>query len=77
MLFRSIRPEDEVSDDVDKAMFGTIFHDAMHHLYEPYEGRPFHSSEVKKLAEDETLIIQMLNNAFAINLFHYPETLLV
>ena len=69
-----IRPEDEVSDDVDKAMFGTIFHDAMHHLYEPYEGRPFHSSEVKKLAEDETLIIQMLNNAFAINLFHYPET---
>ena len=69
-----LRADDEVSDDVDKPMFGTIFHDAMHHLYQPHEGQPFASQTVRALAEDETLLTQMLNNAFATNLFHYPET---
>lgn len=68
-----LRPDDEVSDDVDKPMFGIIFHDTMRHLYEEYEGKPFPSSEVKRLMEDEAFIIQKLNNAFATNLFNYPE----
>jgi hypothetical protein len=68
-----LRPEDEVSDDVDKPMFGTIFHDAMHHLYLPFEQKPFYSMEVRALAEDDTRIMQALNNAIATNLFHYPE----
>ncbi len=72
-----LRPEDEVSDDVDKPMFGTIFHDAMHHLYLPYEGKPFHSDEVRALAADEPRILQALNNAIAVNLFKYqpPKTI--
>jgi RecB family exonuclease len=65
-----LRPEDEVSDDVDNAMFGTIFHDAMHHLYQPYEGKPFPSEELKRLMQDEERIMQNLNNAIATNLFH-------
>ena len=69
-----LRPEDEVSDDVDKPLFDTIFHDTMCQLYAPYEGRPFSSSEARRLAADNALITQVLNNAFAVNLFHYPET---
>lgn len=65
-----LRPEDEVSDDVDNAMFGTIFHDAMHHLYQPYEGKPFPNEELKRLMQDEERIMQNLNNAIATNLFH-------
>ncbi len=65
-----LRPEDEVSDDVDNAMFGTIFHDAMHHLYLPYEKKPFPSSELRRLMQDEECIMQTLNNAIATNLFH-------
>ena len=65
-----LRPEDEVSDDVDNAMFGTIFHDAMHHLYQPYEGKPFPYEEIKRLMQDEERIMQNLNNAIATNLFH-------
>lgn len=65
-----LRPEDEVSDDVDNAMFGTIFHDAMHHLYQPYEGKPFPSEELRRLMQDEERIMQNLNNAIATNLFH-------
>ena len=71
-----LRPDDEVSDDVDKPMFGTIFHDAMRHLYQPYEGRPFSSSEVRAIAADDATILRHLNNALAVNLFKYqpPET---
>ena len=65
-----LHPEDEVSDDVDKPMFGTIFHDAMRHLYLPYEGKIFYSDEVRALAKDEERILQTLNNAIATNLFH-------
>jgi RecB family exonuclease len=65
-----LSPEDEVSDDVDNAMFGTIFHDAMHRLYLPYEGKPFPSEELKRLQEDKVRIMQTLNNAIATNLFH-------
>ncbi|MDE7117124.1 MAG: PD-(D/E)XK nuclease family protein, partial [Bacteroidaceae bacterium] len=69
-----LQPEDEVSDDIDTPLFGTIFHDTMHHLYLPWEGKPFPSQEVRLLAENEAHILQALNNAFAINLFHCPPT---
>ena len=65
-----LKPDDEVSDDIDKPMFGTIFHDAMHHLYLPYEGKPFYSQEVKALTTNDARIMQELNQAFASNLFH-------
>ncbi|MBR1668159.1 MAG: PD-(D/E)XK nuclease family protein [Bacteroidaceae bacterium] len=68
-----LRPDKEVSEDVDKSMFGILFHDAMHHLYQPYEGRPFSSSEAEALATDEALITQQLNNTFATQFFKYPE----
>lgn len=68
-----LRPIDEVSDDVDKAMFGTIFHDVMHHLYKPYERKTFLSTEANAIAENDILITQVLNNAFAVNLFKLPE----
>lgn len=69
-----LRPKDEVSDDIDRPLFGTIFHDTMHHLYMPWEGKPFPSQEVRRIAANETSILQALNNAFATNLFHYPAT---
>lgn len=67
-----LRPTNEVADDVDNAMFGTLFHDAMHRLYQPYEKKPFRSDQVRALAQNEDLISQHLNNAFAVNFFHYP-----
>lgn len=68
-----LRTINEVSDDVDKPMFGTIFHDVMHHLYQPYEGRKISSTEAIAIAENDSLITQNLNNAFAVNLFKLPE----
>ena len=68
-----LRPDTDVSEDVDKPMFGTIFHDAMHQLYKPYEGSPFPSNKAKALSENESLITQKINNAIAVNLFHKPK----
>jgi len=65
-----LKPDDEVSDDIDKPMFGIIFHDAMCHLYQPYEQKPFYSSEVRALATDDARITHELNQAFGRNLFH-------
>lgn len=68
-----LRPDDEVSEDVDKPMFGTLFHHVMQKLYEPYVGKPLGSETLKQLAGSDELIKQKLNNAFAIHLFHRPE----
>ena len=69
----NLRPADDVSEDVDSPMFGIILHDAIHHIYEPYEGKTFTSAEALALASNENLLLQKINNAFAVNLFHYPE----
>mgnify|MGYP002622944269 CR=1 FL=1 len=68
-----LRPEEDVSEDVDKPMFGILFHDAMRKLYAPHVGKPLASATLKDLAENTTLITQKLNNAFAVNLFKKPE----
>lgn len=69
-----LRPDQEVSEDVDKPMFGTLFHYAMQKLYEPYIGRPLSSHELQAMSEDTALITQKLNNAFAVHLFKKAET---
>ncbi|MBR0047550.1 MAG: PD-(D/E)XK nuclease family protein [Bacteroidaceae bacterium] len=68
-----IRPPKDLTDDIDSPLFGTIFHDAMHHLYLPWEGRTISSSDVRALAQNGDLILQSINNAIAVNLFSQPE----
>ena len=68
-----LRPEKEVSEDVDNPMFGTLFHYAIQKLYEPYIGKPLSSTKLQAMAEDTALITQMLNNAFAVELFKKPK----
>ncbi|MCH5175830.1 MAG: PD-(D/E)XK nuclease family protein [Prevotellaceae bacterium] len=68
-----LRPDKDVSDDVDKPMFGTIFHYAMQKLYEPYVGKTVSSEQLSTMSNNKDLITQKLNNAFAVNLFRKPE----
>lgn len=68
-----LRPDDDVSEDVDNSMFGTIFHYAMQKLYEPHVGKPLPCTILSKMAEDTKLITQHINNAFAVKLFLLPE----
>ena len=66
--------EEDVSDDIDNSMFGTIFHHTMQKLYEPYRGCQLDSSTLKAMRDDTALVMQKINNAIAVQLFHYKET---
>lgn len=66
-------PDQEVSDDIDNSIFGTIFHHAVQHLYSPYIKKPLTSSTLRTIIDNDALITQMVNNALAVILFHYPE----
>ena len=68
-----LSPEQEVSDDIDNPLFGTIFHQAIQHIYEPYVGHPLTAATLHGLAANDALITQHVNNAIAVQLFHYPE----
>ena len=67
-----LRPDKDVSEDVDSSMFGTLFHAVMQKLYEPYIGKPLPHSELQAMAENTPLIIQQVNNAIAVELFQKP-----
>lgn len=50
-----IKPEDEVSEDVDMPMFGTILHKAMELLYTPLKGIPSPGDKIKHLIGSQTV----------------------
>lgn len=64
-----LRPDQDVSENIDKPMFGTIFHYAMEKTLQPYVGSPISSATLEKIAKDDALLIQQLNNSFAVNFF--------
>lgn len=43
-----IREQDEVVEDVDASVFGTIFHTVMEQLYKPFEGRMVSAAELEE-----------------------------
>jgi len=69
-----LRSDDEVSEDVDNSMFGTIFHYAMEKIYEPYKGKKLNSATIRNIMNDTDLIFQKIDNGFAVELFKKPES---
>ncbi|MCK4919974.1 MAG: PD-(D/E)XK nuclease family protein [Bacteroidales bacterium] len=59
----SIREEDEVSEDIDAAGFGSLFHKVMEHIYEGKEGEVFEKEELKVLMQTKN-ITDCLEKAF-------------
>ena len=60
-----IYPEDEVTEDVDNAAFGSIFHKCMETIYRPYKGRgDIQASELEAIAKDEVKIRRIVDDAF-------------
>ena len=68
-----LNAEDEVSDDIDSPMLGTIYHYTMQKLYEPYTGKSIASSTLQSMGKNKGLILQTINNAIAVLLFHHAE----
>lgn len=69
----NLKNDDEVSDDIDSSLFGTIFHYTMQRLYEPYKGQAMPIATIKSMRHNEALLEQTINNGIAVQLFHYKE----
>lgn len=65
----ALRPDDEISDDVDDAIFGDIFHYAMEHVYKPYVGLHLTSDQIQNMANDDERIRFLVNAGFQVKLF--------
>lgn len=68
-----LKNDEDIDEEVDNALFGTIFHYVMQHIYEPYLGEKVSSDMLVCIANNKPHIIQLINNAFAVNVFKKDE----
>ncbi len=67
--------EDEVTEEVDARIFGTLFHSVMEALYRPYLKMIIDENIIQSLVENDELIESCLIDAFCTHFFKYQSTL--
>jgi len=55
---------DEISEEVDAMIFGTLFHDAMENIYKPYIDKTIDSDIITKIIKNQELISDMIIVSF-------------
>ncbi|MFV0391951.1 MAG: PD-(D/E)XK nuclease family protein, partial [Paludibacteraceae bacterium] len=61
---------EEVQEKVESAMFGTLLHFVMEHLYKPFEGKMVQRHHLENLRKNSLLIDKAILNAFAVKFFN-------
>lgn len=71
-----LRVPDEVSAEIDSALFGTIFHHAAESVYKDLTstGKEVHKEDLERLLKDEVKLQTYVDNAFKEKFFHVPQT---
>ena len=64
-----LKAEEELTDDVDDATFGTLFHYCMEQIYRPCVGRQVQSSYLLSMARDAEKLAALVDQAFAVKVF--------
>jgi hypothetical protein len=64
-----LEEEEEVSEEVDARMFGTLFHSVMDALYQVFLNKTIHAKDLMSLEEDEQRIGRELRKAFSLIFF--------
>ncbi len=59
-----IKEPDEIVENIDSALFGTIFHKSMELIYNPFLNKLVNKSDIKKIISQKTYI-NSINKAFA------------
>ena len=62
---RGIQEQDEVVEELDASLFGTIYHAVMQHLYAPFVGGELLPETLQKLRRDRRRMDALLDEAFA------------
>lgn len=65
--------EDEVTEEVNNAMFGDILHYALESVYRPLIGRQIQSSYLDTLINDKDFIESKIDEGFAVCFFKQPK----
>lgn len=60
-----IKEEDEVTEQVEANVFGTMFHEVMQKIYEPYCGEIISPQMIDEWTRSEPMILELIRNAFA------------
>lgn len=68
-----IQPVDEVSEDMEMNVFGSIFHEVMHKLYDQYAGRTVTTEILEALIKNEVHINRLISQAFAYHYYKQPK----
>ncbi len=64
-----ISEQDEVQENVEAGMFGTLLHETMEMLYKPFEGRMVSKIELDELRKNQLLIDKTVTRVFATEFF--------
>ena len=60
-----LQEQEEVSEEIDDALFGSIFHRAMELIYQPYKGRgDIQAMQIKAIHDDQAFIQKTVTQAF-------------
>lgn len=60
-----VEEADEVTEELDDSLFGSVFHKVMELFYRPYVGQELSAAQIVALQEDEAHIKQLILDAFA------------
>lgn len=67
-VIEKIREEEQVVEDVEANIFGTMFHEVMEGLYLPYRHFELSEGVIEKMIKDESRIVALIHSAFKKNL---------
>lgn len=59
-----LKEEEDLSEGVDNAAFGTLYHYVMRRLYEPFIGKPVDGDMLRKMASDREYIEKLVEEGF-------------
>ena len=68
-----LKEQDELQENINESIFGTIFHHVAEHLYAPYENCVIEKSLLYQLSKNEHLIDQKIKDAFQTEFFKVTD----
>ena len=71
--FMQLPEPDEVKDEIDNQLFGSIFHETIEALYKPYVGKEINKTDLKAIQKDKVQIEKEILKAIAKHYFMEKE----
>lgn len=59
-----LKEEEDLSEGIDNAAFGTLYHYVMRRIYEPFIGRPVDRGQLRKTASDHGKLAALVDEGF-------------